>query len=190
MHLRYLTPTNSSTANGLRKHPIPNPIVFWACTADAGTQFTNSPFDRRNLGYDTLFGEKTMFYHVNPAAAANDGRSSAGNVKDGGDSLVIWIDVPVLDLNRTSAGVVEWGTVAIIVLGSVWVCWALGRVLMRDSKGKGKGNKSAVEKKVEWFLLFELDCISYLVVMEFGVASSRFAIAEVAEQCMHFLFLV
>jgi hypothetical protein len=145
MHLRYLTPTNSTTANGLRKQPVPNPIVFWACTADSGTQFTTSPFDRSNLGYDTMFGERTMFYHVNPKGAV------ATNVKGSEDSLVTWIDVPVLDLNRTSAGVVEWGTVAVIVLGSVWVCWALARVLLRDFKGKGKGTRKELkaEKKNE-----------------------------------------
>jgi hypothetical protein len=150
LHLRYLIPTNSTTANGSRKHPVSNPIVFWACTADSGTQFTSSPFDRKNLGYDTLFGERTMFYHVNPrGAVAIDQGSSTGSVKGGGESLVTWISAPVLDLNRTSAGVVEWGTVAVIVLGSLWVCWALVRVLIRDLKGNGKGKTLEAEKKDE-----------------------------------------
>jgi hypothetical protein len=137
LHLRYLTPTNSSTANGLRTHPVPNPIVFWACTAESGTQFTTSPFDRRNLGYDSLFGERTMFFHFNPEARAANGRAASASSL-GNEAMVTYIDVPVLDLDRMSAWAVEWGTVAVIVMGSAWVCWALARVLMRDITGKGK----------------------------------------------------
>jgi hypothetical protein len=146
-HLRYRTPTNSTVANGLRSHPIPNPIVFWACTAESGTQFTTSPFDRRNLGYDALFGERTMFYHFNP-----DTPSSYEVIfKQGGfGGLVTYLDVPVLDLNRTSRSIVEWGTVGVIVLGTVWVCWALVKVFLRDPTTKEVKRKAGkIEKKDE-----------------------------------------
>jgi hypothetical protein len=147
LHLRYLTPTNSKMADGLRKHPVPNPIVFWACTAESGTQFTTSPFDRRNLGYDGLFGERTMFYHFNPEAGAPNGRSPSSSSSLGNGGMVTYIDIPVLDLQRTGAWVVEWGTVAVIAMGSVWVCWALARVLMRDFTGQGKQKKTERKEK-------------------------------------------
>ena len=87
-----------------------------------------NPFDRVNLGYDGLFGPKTMFYHLEP-----DGAGASG-------SLVERLAVPVLDLDRS--GLVEGGTVVVVVLGALWVCWKLwgavggrgGRVYTKEEK--------------------------------------------------------
>lgn len=74
----------------------------------------NNPFDRANLGYDGLFGPRTMFYHL----SAN--RNSNG-------TMVERLHVPVLDLDKV--GSVESGTVAVIILGVSWVLWSLFRGL-------------------------------------------------------------
>ena len=55
---------------------------------------SSSPFDRVNLGYDGLFGPKTMFYHIPPE------RESV---------LVETLEMPVLYLDR--AAWVEYGTI-------------------------------------------------------------------------------
>ncbi|KAF2430467.1 PIG-X-domain-containing protein [Tothia fuscella] len=124
-HLRYLSPIDSRTAQGLRSLLIPYPSVFWACNAELGSQFSTSPFDRTNLGYDGLFGPKTVFYYFNPSGPVN------------GSGLANFLDVPVLDLNRTGAGMVEWGTVFVILVGTAWVCWSL----MGDFVSWGKGGR-------------------------------------------------
>lgn len=68
-----------------------------------------NPFDRVHLGYEALFGPKTRFMHVEPAAS--------------GAELVEWIDVPVLDLRKT--GWVEMGTVGTVVVAFLGLCWVL-----------------------------------------------------------------
>jgi hypothetical protein len=84
----------------------------------------NNPFDRRHLGYEALFGPRTRFIHVPPAASANE--------------LVERIEVPVLDLRR--AQWVEVGTVGAVVLGFLGVVWVLfaGAGGRRVSVEKGK----------------------------------------------------
>lgn len=67
-----------------------------------------NPFDRVNLGYDGLFGPRTMFYHLQPAS--------------GGESLLAEIQVPVLDLDGSKMMWVEPGTATMVVLGFLWVC--------------------------------------------------------------------
>ena len=102
LHLRYLAPA----PGGFRNVEMPWPVVFWACRAEEGIKLSMSPFDRTNLGYDGLFGPKTMFYHVPPGT--NSGRS-----------LVERLQVPVLDENRTAwAGVY---TVIVLAVGLLWV---------------------------------------------------------------------
>jgi hypothetical protein len=89
---------------------MPWPIVFWACTADDGTKFPVNPFDRTQLGFDGLFGPRTMFYHLDPAPhGATPGR------------LVERISIPVLNLEATSSWWIESLTVATIALGFLWV---------------------------------------------------------------------
>jgi hypothetical protein len=67
LHLRYLQASPKATHSGYADIDIPHPIVFWACEAEEGLKMAVNPFDRVNLGYDGLFGPKTMFYHVPPA---------------------------------------------------------------------------------------------------------------------------
>ncbi|KAL4935896.1 hypothetical protein BDV06DRAFT_117496 [Aspergillus oleicola] len=116
LHLRYLHPSES----GYRSASIPWPVVFWACTAEDGTKMGVNPFDRVNLGWEGLFGPRTMFYQVHPAPVRQDGL------------LVEKIDVPVLALSQEggffSSRVIELGTVAVISLGFLWVFWKLGLV--------------------------------------------------------------
>lgn len=126
LHLRYLPPTSSTS--GQSPLHIPYPVVFWACVADEGSKFPINPFDRVNLGYDGLFGPKTMFYHLPPE----------------GDTLINTVTVPVLDLDKSKY--VELGTAGVVLLGFLWVGWCLWRVWSRNGYGSG-ANKVAKEKK-------------------------------------------
>lgn len=85
-----------------------------------------NPFDRVNLGYDGLFGPRTMFYHLQPAS---DGKS-----------LLEEIRVPVLDLGGSSMKLVESGTVTMVVLGFLWVSLKLLAVI-RGILGEKKGGR-------------------------------------------------
>ncbi|KAF1839008.1 PIG-X-domain-containing protein [Decorospora gaudefroyi] len=124
LHLRYLPAATRSH----ERVPVPWSVVFWACRADAGAQHPSNPFDRTHLGYEGLFGPKTRFMHVEPS---------------NGTHMVEWIDVPVLDTRR--AGWVEGGTVGVVVLAFLGLCWVLfggngnGR---RREEGKGQGKKT------------------------------------------------
>ncbi|KAL5360364.1 PIG-X [Aspergillus floccosus] len=114
LHLRYLKPSES----GYRSASIPWPVVFWACSAEDGTKMGVNPFDRVNLGWEGLFGVRTMFYQLHP---------STGSREDA--RLVEEIEVPVLRLTREGlfqTKNIELGTVAIIGLGLLWVLWKLG----------------------------------------------------------------
>ncbi|KAK4459018.1 protein pbn1 [Cladorrhinum samala] len=122
LHLRYLAPsfTGYATVNA------PYPAVFWACTAEEGTKFPNNPFEKVNLGYDGLFGPRTVFWHVEPKPVR-------------GRELVNKVRVPVLDLSKA-----EWvnvGTAVAVLLGFLWVVWRLGGVVF------GKTKKAAAEEK-------------------------------------------
>jgi hypothetical protein len=112
LHLRYLPPSET----GYRTAHVPWPVVFWACTAEDGTKMSVNPFDRANLGWDGLFGPRTLFYQLQPA----------------GDRLVEDLDVPVLRLEGGDGlfqgKYIELGTCAVISLGFLWVLWKLVRV--------------------------------------------------------------
>jgi hypothetical protein len=125
LHLRYLPPSTS----GYESLEVPYPVVFWACVADEGSKFPINPFDRVNLGYDGLFGPKTMFYHLSPE----------------GKRLVNQVNVPVS--HSTASTYVELGTVAVVGLGFAWVLWCLFGVWKRDGYGSGRGTTSVGEKK-------------------------------------------
>ena len=124
LHLRYLPPAVS----GQSKLEVPYPVVFWACVADEGSKFPINPFDRVNLGYDGLFGPKTMFYHLSP---------------EGEGRLINEISVPVLDSDKS--GYVELGTAGVVLLGFVWVMWSLLAVWKRE--GYGSRRADVEEKK-------------------------------------------
>ena len=70
-----------------------------------------NPFDRVNLGYDGLFGPKTLFYHIGAAAEEK--------------VMVEMLRIPVMDVKGTAF--VERGTAIAVVLGFAWVLWSLFR---------------------------------------------------------------
>ena len=111
LHLRYLPPTS----NGTSSVSIPWPIVFWACPNDEGAKMNTNPFDRVNLGFESLFGQRTMFYHLQPAQA-----SAMSNVSG---QLVENLLVPVLVQGWESY--VETGTVGCVLFGVLWLIWKL-----------------------------------------------------------------
>ncbi|CRG88608.1 Protein pbn1 [Talaromyces islandicus] len=137
LHLRYLKPSGS----GIQHASLPWPVVFWACTADDGTKMGINPFDRVNVGYDGLFGPKTMFFQLHPDTQ----KSSSGLVEN--------LPVPVLQMAEgdmawyaKTVSQVEIGTVFVIVLGFVWVLWKLGAVL-RSSTTSDRQSRAAEKKK-------------------------------------------
>ena len=119
LHLRYLPifkESSSASSTGQRNVSVPWPSVFWACPSDEGTKMNTNPFDRVNLGYDSLFGPRTIFHHLQPSLNA--------------DLLVEELTVPVLGLS--GAKWVEVGTVSCVLVGFVWVCRQLLRTLRKD----------------------------------------------------------
>ncbi|KAF2474115.1 PIG-X-domain-containing protein [Lindgomyces ingoldianus] len=133
LHLRYFPPSNSTHT----PLAVPWPVLFWACRAEEGTKMSVNPFDRIHLGYEALFGPKTRFMHIPPAASRNGNGNGRGR-REGGGELVEWIDVPVLDLRK--AGWVEVGTVGVVLVSFLGLCWVLF--------GKGVGEGGAGVKKV------------------------------------------
>jgi len=112
--LRYLTPSSGGYANTT----LPYPVVFWACDATSETfKPKGNPFDRTGLGYDALFNEGTIFYHVDPVTATAVGGTKA----DTEVRLALDVRVPVLDLEK--AWYVEGVTGLIVALGVTWVLW-------------------------------------------------------------------
>ncbi|KAK3313433.1 PIG-X [Apodospora peruviana] len=120
LHLRYLEPNRG----GYETIEVPYPAVFWACTAEEGTKFPNNPFERVNLGYDGLFGPRTVFWHVEPRPL-------------GGGQLQNAIRVPVLDLDKSAW--VNIGTAVAVLVGFAWVAWRLAAVYLSS----GYGNEAA-----------------------------------------------
>lgn len=99
---------------------IPYPVVFWACDSTADASFDTNPFDRRQLGYDALFNDKTVFWHVTPQPS-----------QPGSGRLVSEIKVPVL--KEDAATWIEIGTGAAVALGFLWVLWVLLRAFRRPA---------------------------------------------------------
>ena len=120
LHLRYVEPKD----NGTSEVEMPWPIVFWACTANDGTKFPVNPFDRIQLGYEGLFGPRTMFYHLDPAP--HDWISGR---------LVERVSVPVLGLRAATSSLIESLTVVSIALGFLWILLKL-RPAFRISAAK------------------------------------------------------
>ena len=119
LHLRYLSPLSG----GYRNIAIPYPAVFWACAAEEGTKFPTNPFDKVNLGYDGLFGPRTVFWHVEPQPSR-------------GDQLSNIIQVPVLDLDKGQW--VNAGTTVVILVGFAMILWRLVSVYSRPGLGSSQ----------------------------------------------------
>lgn len=117
LHLRYLPPNRRN--GGVEVVDVPAPVVFWACHGEvSGSKMAVNPFDRVNLGFDGLFGDRTVFYHV-PAVP-----------KVGGGEIVEKLRVPVLDLDAAEAWGMSLGTVVVVGLGSLVVAWWLVRIML------------------------------------------------------------
>ncbi|KAI1281291.1 PIG-X [Xylaria sp. FL0933] len=128
LHLRYLSPAEG----GYSSINVPSPAVFWACNTEEGTKFPNSPFDRANLGYDGLFGPRTLFWHVNPKS-------------EGNSDLNHQIRVPVLDLNKS-----EWVsavTTAVVLLGFAYIVFKLVSVYWRSGYSSRKPAPESKKKR-------------------------------------------
>ena len=110
LHFRYLSPI----AGGITNVSISWPIVFWACPTEEGAKMSASPFDRVNMGYEGLFGPRTMFYHLQPQSVT-------------GETLVETVQIPVLNLDRSRT--VEAGTMGVVFLGCIWILGKLVKSL-------------------------------------------------------------
>lgn len=124
LHLRYLEPSTT----GLRTEEVPYPAVFWACKTREDVDFGGSPFDRAHVGYDSLFGSNTVFWHVNPKS--DSGRLTAS------------VDVPVLKTGYEDY--IGMGTSAAIALGFAWVLWKLASGY--SSRGSTKAEATTPSK--------------------------------------------
>jgi PIG-X / PBN1 len=87
-----------------------------------------NPFDRVNLGYDGLFGPKTMFYHLSPQPVNSSGL------------LLETMSVPVLDLDK--ARTIEIGTMVAIALGFLWICWKLWLAAFGSTRTRERTDKT------------------------------------------------
>lgn len=148
LHLRYLPPNPT----GYTSIQIPNPIVFWACSAEEGTKFPVNPFDRVNLGWDGLFGERTMFYQLEDlgntswnvtdpsrlhVSLSQPQRTKTQSQAQTQSRLIQQIRVPVLQTEDTifTPAVIEFGTVTVISLGFLWIIFKLLNGLRPSSSG-------------------------------------------------------
>ncbi|KAJ3524901.1 hypothetical protein NM208_g11867 [Fusarium decemcellulare] len=111
LHLRYLKPS----ASGEVDIEIPYPAVFWACSS--GGEPLENPFDRLHVGYDKLFAQNTIFWHVAPQP-------------ESGSRLMSLVTVPVL--KEEGAQWISSGTTAAVALGFAWVLWKLFSVVMQS----------------------------------------------------------
>ncbi|KAL8997470.1 MAG: hypothetical protein Q9169_003250 [Polycauliona sp. 2 TL-2023] len=127
LHARYLPPA----AGGAASVDLPWPIVFWACPAEEETDLHGSPFDRVNLGYESLFGPATTFCHFRQQPQVEGGRR------------VEQVQVPVMDLQES--GWVENWTIGVVLLGALWVMYKL----LKFSFSRSRANKrSSTRQKV------------------------------------------
>ena len=121
-HLRYKAPTS----HGKSEIAVPWPVVFWACNAEAETDFSVNPFDRIDLGYDTLFDPHTVFYHIPP---------SPGIIGDS-TKMITSLDIPSADLTSVGSMPLEFITLSVIMLGFLSICrhlWpGLEKLALRD----------------------------------------------------------
>jgi hypothetical protein len=125
LHLRYFSPT----PGGYASTTLPWPVAYWACTAESGTKFPINPFDRPHLGYDSAYGPRTMFYHLEPLPDTTSTNGGLGRIAE-------TLTVPVLDTAHPyiSPWMVEVVTLAVIMAGFFWVCAAAWPGLWEELK--------------------------------------------------------
>ena len=116
LHLRYLEPEKGKES---AIASLPWPMVFWACRAEGQDLSHNNPFDRRALGYDFMFGPYTVYHHLSPSTADDNGTFST-------------ITVPILNLDQAMA--VKAGTAILVIAGFLYV--AVKIFLNMGKKGK------------------------------------------------------
>lgn len=134
LHLRYLP----SSKSGYQTAHVPWPVVFWACSAeDEEAVMGVNPFDRKHLGYDSLFAPRTLFYQFHPQT----------------DLLIEEIDIPVLRLKVEGlfrSRNIELATCAVICLGFLWILWRLVQVAWSYGLGSnGETERSDEHDKEE-----------------------------------------
>lgn len=99
---------------------------------------SNSPFDRAGLGWEDLFPEQVMYYHLSPVPGE---KAPAENGMWGR------IQAPVLDRGWGNEEMIKTWTVAAVGIGFVWV---IGAVLWARVLGaKKEVKKEEVVKKVQ-----------------------------------------
>ncbi|KAK3368189.1 PIG-X [Podospora didyma] len=141
LHLRYLSPAQGGYAN----IEVPYPAVFWACAAEEGTLFPNNPFERVNLGYDGLFGPRTVFWHVDPHPQQQQQQQQQQEQKGSVVRATNTIRVPVLDLDK--AQWVNVVTAITVLLGFGWVAWKLFSVYSRSGHQRVVSSEPNKDKK-------------------------------------------
>ena len=119
LHLRYLEPEHNTTSSEV---VFAMPAVFWACKSEEWSKMGSSPFDRLHLGWEQLFPEQTMYYHLSPSEDA-------------------WKSVPVPVLNLQHAVLVKIGTVVVILGGFLWVIWKICAAYVGGRRADGAGEK-------------------------------------------------
>ncbi|KAJ6444705.1 hypothetical protein O9K51_03101 [Purpureocillium lavendulum] len=134
LHLRYLKPSASGTV----PIEIPYPALFWACEVAGEVDFATNPFDRRHLGYDSLFSTQTGFWHWKPNPVVGNRITSA-------------IYVPVL--KDEGAAWIRLGTTLAVGLGFAWVMWKLLGVYMVSGYGSTDATARKNKKKSKLELL-------------------------------------
>ncbi|KAI9167406.1 Protein PBN1 [Paramyrothecium foliicola] len=127
LHLRYLEPSET----GYAELELPYPVVFWACSTGE-TGWNRNPFDRPELGYDNLFDEDTVFWHVAPKPIS-------------GGRLTNIITVPVLQSGGSSW--IALGTAAVVMLGFTWVLWQLFAIYWKSGSKKPSNPSSSDKRK-------------------------------------------
>lgn len=118
LHLRYLPPGSGA----YEQVPLPAPAVFWACDAQGDAEWAKSPFAGREVPWDGWFDERTVYWDLTPKIG--------------------WLEVRVPVLEAERAALVRWGTVGVVAAGMTWICWKIGKAVVKASKTDG-------EKKVQ-----------------------------------------
>ena len=88
---------------------------------------STNPFDRLNLGFEGLFGPRTLFYHLTP------------HTSSGTENLIERLQIPVIDAEKSTN--TETGTVVIVMLGTIWLVaklvWMLSKGTASSCKNSG-----------------------------------------------------